>query len=364
MQWTLTAMSAALALVVATGQAVEPRASSAHSTDAAKNANDMAPRKVIVGTTLQQFWGQYPGLDKRLAQLAALVDETAAEARKKYGRGPDLVALPEAAVTGERAGKAVDRSVPYEGKVREVFAALARKHKCYLIVPLELLDDARTGLCYNACVVVGREGQTVGIYRKMFPAVQHGTDNMEGGMAPGPDAPVFECDFGKLGVQICFDMEFDQGWEELARKGAELVVWPTQSPQTTHPAARAMENRCYIISCNWRNNSTIFEPTGKIVAQIRPPQHVLVEEIDLSYMILPWTPWLKNGAALKEKYGDKVGFRYYEDEDRGFFWSNDPQTSISEMARSINMVDWSEEHARLEKLFLKVRPVKQIEPKP
>jgi hypothetical protein len=46
-------------------------------------------------------------------------------------------------------------------------------------------------------------------------------------------------------------------------------VWTTQSPQTTHPAARAMQHRYYIVSCNWRNNSTIFEPTGKIVAQIR-----------------------------------------------------------------------------------------------
>jgi len=355
MRVTLTAMSAVLTFVMGAGQAAEPSASNTQPTDVAKSRKDMPPRKVIVGTTLQQFWGEYPGLEKRLSQLAALVDETAGEAQKKYGRGPDLVALPEAAVTGERGGKAADRSVPYEGKVQEVFAALARKHKCYLIVPLELLEDARAGLCYNACVVVDRKGQTVGIYRKMFPAVQHGTDNMEGGMTPGREAPVFDCDFGKLGVQICFDMEFDQGWEELARKGAELVVWTTQSPQTTHPAARAMKHRCYIVSCNWRNNSTIFEPTGKIVAQIRPPQRVLVEEIDLSYMILPWTRLLKNGAALKEKYGDKVGFRYYEDEDCGFFWSNDPRVTIGEMAKSINMVDWSEEHARLEKLFLRAR---------
>ncbi len=364
MQLTFTAMSAVLALAVGAAQAEERRTSNTRSTEVAKSRKDMAPRKVIVGTTLQRFWGEYPGLDKRLSQLAALVDETAAEAQKKYGRGPDLVALPEIAVTGERGGKAVDRSVPYEGKVQEVFAALARKHKCYLIVPLELLEDARAGLCYNACVVVGRKGETVGIYRKMFPAVQFGTDNMEGGMTPGREAPVFECDFGKLGVQICFDMEFDQGWEELARKGAELVVWTTQSPQTTHPAARALKHRYYIVSCNWRNNSTIFEPTGKMVAQIRPPKRVLVEEIDLSYLILPWSRQLKNGAALKEKYGDKVGFRYYEDEDCGLFWSNDPRVTIVEMARSINMADWSQEHARLEKLFERVRASGKSAPTP
>jgi hypothetical protein len=82
---------------------------------------------------------------------------------------------------------------------------------------------------------------------------------------------------------------------------------------------------------------------------------VLVDEIDLSYLILAWSPQLKNGAALREKYGDRVGFRYYEDEDCGLFWSNDPETTIAEMAASINAGDWSDEHARLERLFKQVR---------
>jgi hypothetical protein len=114
------------------------------------------------------------------------------------------------------------------------------------------------------------------------------------------------------------------------------------------------------VSSNWRNNSTILEPIGKIAAQIRPPQRVLVEEIDLSYLILPWSPQLKNGAALREAFGDKVGFRYYEDEDCGLFWSNDPKQPIAEMAKSIRMVDWSVEHARLERLFRQCRAEKKM----
>ena len=52
----------------------------------------------------------------------------------------------------------------------------------------------------------------------------------EGGCSPGQDVPVFDCDFGKLEIQICYDMEFDYSWNELARKGAEIIAWPTQSP--------------------------------------------------------------------------------------------------------------------------------------
>lgn len=60
----------------------------------------------------------------------------------------------------------------------------------------------------------------------MHPAVLFGTEDMEGGILPGKEAPVFECDFGKIGIQICFDMEFDYGWKEMAKKGVEIVFWP------------------------------------------------------------------------------------------------------------------------------------------
>jgi hypothetical protein len=41
-----------------------------------------------------------------------------------------------------------------------------------------------------------------------------------------------------------------------------------------------------------------------------PDQNILVQEIDLSYAILPWSTTLKNGQALRQAYGDKVGYRY------------------------------------------------------
>jgi hypothetical protein len=177
---------------------------------------------------------------------------------------------------------------------------------------------------------------------------------MEGGCTLGDKMPVFDCDFGKLGIQICYDIEFNDGWEELARQGAELVVWPTQSPQTSQPAFRAKQNRCYIVSSTWRNNASIFEPTGKIAAQIKPPESILVHELDLSYALLLWNAKLRNGEALRQAYGGKVGFHYYEDEDRGIFWSNDPKTPISEMVRSIGVLELEEELAQVARFYRKV----------
>ena len=318
-----------------------------------KTTSNGPPRKVIVGTVMQSFWGQYPGLSNRLDQLAGIVDQMAAQAKKKFGRGLDLAVLPETSITGEAGGDALASSVPFEGQVQEVFTRKAREHRCYIVVPTYLLDSKEKKLCSNAAILIGRKGEAMGTYRKVHLVVSLDRGTMEGGATPGDALPVFDCDFGKLGIQICYDMEFDDGWAELARHGAELIAWPTQSPQTSQPAFRAKEHRCYIVSSTWRHNASIFEPTGKIADQIKPPDSILVHELDLSYALLPWSSKLRNGEALRKAYGDKVGFRYYEDEDCGVFWSNDPKITIGEMVRSIGVLELEEEMKRVRQFYRK-----------
>jgi predicted amidohydrolase len=335
MRALIALVSSAIAALAASGPAAQP------------------PRKVIVGTVVQAFWVKYPGLQKRLTELTDIVDRMAAESRKKYGRGPDLAVLPEVAVTGEVSGDIVAGSVPFEGQVKEAFARKAREHHCYIVVPMYLLEDKEKRICTNVAILIGREGEVVGTYRKLHLAVPAGSDSMEGGMTPGKTVPVFQCDFGKLGLQICFDMSYDYGWKELAGQGAELVAWTTQSPQTSQPASRARRQHYYIVSSTWRNNASIFEPTGKITAQVTLPGQVLVQEFDLSYAILPWSRQLRNGVALQSKYGDKVGFRYYEDEDLGIFWSNDPRMTIGQMIQSMDLTELDEELSRIRELYHK-----------
>jgi predicted amidohydrolase len=315
------------------------------------SSSNKPPRKVIVGTAMQSFWGGYPGLRKRIDQLLAVVDQMAADANKKYGRGLDLAILPETSITGEAGANALQTSVPFEGELREAFTRKAREHRCYIVVPTYLLDSQEKKLCSNAAILVDRKGDVLGTYRKKHLVVSLERGTMEGGSTPGTSLPVFDCDFGKLGIQICYDMEFDDGWAELKRKGAELIAWPTQSPQTSQPASRARQNRCYIVSSTWRHNASIFEPTGKIAEQIKPPQSILVNEIDLSYALLPWSSKLKNGQALQKLYGDKVGFHYYEDEDCGIFWSNDSKTTIGEMVRSLGVLELEDERARVREFY-------------
>src|SRR5438094_926359 len=122
-----------------------------------RSTSNRSPRKVIVGTVVQSFWGRYPGLNNRLEQLERIVDQMAVQARQKYGRGLDLAVLPETAITGEAEGDALARSVPFEGSVQDVFTPKAREHGCYVVVPTYLLDSKARKSCSNAAVLVGRK---------------------------------------------------------------------------------------------------------------------------------------------------------------------------------------------------------------
>jgi predicted amidohydrolase len=299
---------------------------------------DQPPRKVVVGTVVLGPWETNGSLDRRLERLSDMVDQMARKAGEiRPGQGLDLAILPETSVTST-SGTPSERALPLAGRVQATFSALARRHKAYVIAPLDLAETGPDGPFYsNAAVLFDRRGEVAGIYRKIHPVAVLGTDELEGGITPGREAPVFDCDFGKLGIQICWDIVFEDGWDALAKQGAELVAWPSASPATVLPAARAAKHRYYVVSSTWRDNATVYEPTGMVAARVEKPGEALVREIDLSYAVLGWSAPLRNGEALSEKFGDRAGYHYSSREDLGLFWSNDPNMTIGQMIRSLRL---------------------------
>ena len=158
----------------------------------------------------------YPGLLPRIEELSRLVDQMAEQAASKFdGRPLDLAILPETTLT-HTSGTALERAVPLEGPVQDHFSALARKHHIYLLLALDLQErDDQGTFASNAAVLFDRQGKVAGIYRKVHPVANTGTSELERGIRPGRSYPVFDCDFGKLGVQICWDIQFPEGWKAL-----------------------------------------------------------------------------------------------------------------------------------------------------
>jgi len=309
---------------------------------------EQLPRKVLVGTEIcgYDLIEKFP-LEKRLQRMDEYVDAMELQAKFKYpGKRLDLVLLGEYFMARGRDTLA-QNAVRLDEVVPRI-AACAKRHDCYMVVPLVLKEDGPADRYSNAALLMGRDGQVIGIYRKVHPTTDLKYVLLEGGMTPGRNFPVFNCDFGRVGIQICYDICYPDGWEALAKQGAEIVLLPSETPQTVRPSMYALQHRYYIVSACPRNHSAVYNPLGMIDAEATQ-EGVLVHEIDLSYAVAGWEAGWDGGETLKRTFGDKVGFNYYFGEDCGIYWSNDPKTSIGQMMRTFGYPEPTDdiERARL-----------------
>lgn len=295
---------------------------------------DAPPRKVLLGTAVSGFDAIFTfPLEKRFQRMDELVDAMETQAQAKYpGKRLDLVVLPEWFMS--RPGDTLEQQAVRLGDVSQRIEACAKRHGCYLVAPVVLREEGEPVRYSNVAMLIDREGRLIGEYRKVHPTTDHlAYKLLEGGITPGSDYPVFDCDFGRIGIQICYDVQYPEGWQVLAREGAEIVALPSETSVTALPSMYALQHRYYVVSATPKDHAAVYNPLGMIEEEATR-EGVLVHQIDLSYAITGWATGLNGGQSLKGRYGDKVGYIYYEGEDAGIFWSNDPKTPIDEMFRA------------------------------
>lgn len=289
------------------------------------------PRKVVVATICTSF-DSHERVEERIDTIDRLLATAGAEARRRFPTDRlDLCVLPEEALrksagvvpTAEKALRITDKEVL---KV----ALLAAREQIWLVLPLILAEEKNGQEIFsNAAVLLDRTGKVAGIYRKVHPIAVY-----EDGVTPGSDFPVFTTDFGKVGVQICWDMSYEEGWKALASSGAEIVALPSMSPQNVRLASYAQRFRYWIVNSTPRDNATIFNPIGLIDAQINNPG-VLVHRFDLVSAVVHWNAAIDEGRAFQKRFGNRGGYVWSFREDTGLFWSNDPHSSVGAMLREL-----------------------------
>lgn len=207
----------------------------------------------------------------------------------------DLVVLGET-LTYYGLGKSlVDVAEPIPGPSTAYFGELARRHNVYIVAGLV---ERAEHLVYNVAVLIGPEGQVVGKYRKTaLPRSE-----IEAGVAPGDEYPVFETRFGKVGMMVCYDGFFPEVARQLANRGAEVVAWPVWGCNPLLARARACENHVYLVSStyedidrNWML-SAVFDHEGNTIAVAKEWGTVAVAEIDLERR----TKWVSLGDFQAE----------------------------------------------------------------
>jgi predicted amidohydrolase len=226
---------------------------------------------------------------------------------------PDLVCLPEAFPTVAVSGKTPDKyaeTVP--GPTTDAAAKRARKGRCYVVCPL---TTKREGRCWNSAVVLDRAGAVLGIYDKVWPVTTTPDYTLlEDGITPGSALPVFELDFGRIGIQICFDLNFRESWAALAEKGARLVLWPSAYPGGFPLQAYAWAHEYYVMSSVRSGASRIVNPCGEIVAKTDEWVEVIWKDVNLDYVVAHADFNYPVPDELHARYGDGVSVRVYAEE--------------------------------------------------
>lgn len=148
-------------------------------------------------------------LKKTLEKIGILIDQAA-------DLGAELVALPEM-VTSDGAAN-IWQFEPLDGPSLAAASQKARQRGIYVVFPYLTLE---AGCRYNSSLLIGRDGTLAGHYHKMFPT--HG--ELDQAVVPGTRAPVFVTDFGKVGLSICFDLNYWEVGAEFCANQADLVIW-------------------------------------------------------------------------------------------------------------------------------------------
>jgi predicted amidohydrolase len=131
---------------------------------------------------------------------------------------------------------------------------------------------------YNTAILLDRQGQLAGRYRK----VSLPREEIEGGLTPGESFPVFDLDFGRVGILICWDIQFPGGAARLAQQGAEVILLPIWGGIEELYPARAIENQIYLVSSSYDSPTAVWNHRGEQIALAPSTGGLAVARIDLS----------------------------------------------------------------------------------
>lgn len=241
---------------------------------------------------------------------------------------PDCICLPEM-FAQINLPLTPETAEPRDGKIIDAVSEKARKYNCYIVCPI-LLKDLR-GI-FNSAFLIDRKGRIVAGYNKTHPTI----GEIQTGIKPGKDYPVFETDFGKIGIATCFDINFFDVGKQLRDKGAEIIIFVSMFDGGMVLNFWAFQLQCYIASAVCNGLGKIVNPIGQTVKQAQLHQPVISSGINLDYMVCHADGRDKLLAA-KHKYKDTFNFLISSPEARVLLWSDSNKVSIGEIAKEFEI---------------------------
>jgi beta-ureidopropionase len=281
--------------------------------------------------------------------LKGLIDQSTREERVKgildrmnqmVGMKPDVICLPELFDTmwvqeqKPVSEVAEDEKVP--GPVASKIAAFAKKNNCYVVCPMFTRNN---GHFYNSALLIDRKGNIAGVYHKTHPVKSEIIPDQayKGGVIPGAiDQPVIQTDFGKVGMQICYDAYWSDGWDNLRDKGADVVFFPSAMPAGRVLNYYAVKNNYYVVSSTG-DDARIIDISGNDIDCTSDFTRISWATVNVNKVNVDVWPANEKIAGLYKKYGNKVGVKVWDTTDVITIENRDPQLNLAAVLKEFDI---------------------------
>lgn len=216
---------------------------------------------------------------------------------------PDFVILPEMFCCPYQTENFPIYAEKEGGPIWQQLSEYAKQYGIYLIGGSMPEKDAE-GNVYNTSYIFDREGKQIGKHRKvhLFDIDVKGGQTFKESdtLTAGDSDTVFDTEFGKIGVMLCFDIRFPELSRMMVNDGARIVFVPAAFNMTTGPAhwelsfrTRALDNQIYMVGCapardvsagyiSW-GHSIVTDPWGRVTGMLDENEGILLAELDMDY---------------------------------------------------------------------------------
>ena len=286
--------------------------------------------------------------DKGLDEIARLVDSEGA-------KGVDLIALPE---TWNMQYK--NQPEPLDGPTVTTMQELAARHRTYLVCPIDRQDgDQRV----NSAVLIDRLGRIGAVYDKVYPYWSE--FDLSPCVQPALTAPpVYDADFGRIGMAVCFDVNFPTVWQALADQGAELIIWPSAYSAGTSLQAHALNHHFYIVTATYTKDCLVYDITGQEILYEKSDElNISRVTLDLDRGIYHENFNMAKRDRLLAEHGDEVELELWLPREQWFVLrAKQPGVSARALARQYGLEELRDYLTRSRHAIDAMRHPAQLQP--
>lgn len=187
----------------------------------------------------------------------------------------DMILFPEGMTVVGNGKSYIEVAEAVPGPTTARLGELARQRNSWIVAGIYESEGAAV---YNTAVLIDRQGRLAGKYRKVYLP----REEFEHGLTPGNSYPVFDTDFGRIGIMICYDVFFGDPAKALAAQGAEMILLPIWGGDETLAKARAIENRIFLVTSGYDHPTYIMDPDGERLSVAQERGTSAISTIDLN----------------------------------------------------------------------------------